>query len=97
MAGEDPDYIAWLSERECCVDGCERRSGPPHHCKYFTGGSRRSHDHMAIPICPTHHEERHRLSGFFKGWTKKMWREWEQAAVSTYRTMYRILTEKDAF
>ena len=79
MAGEDPEFIAWLRSQKCCAPdspgGCQ---GPtePHHASQH-GMGQRAHDHMAIPLCHHHHiEQWHRGSGVFKTWTKEQKRSW---------------------
>lgn len=48
----------WLVGMPCCVPGCLRYSGPPHHVKTRgAGGAERDQ----VPICQEHHEDIHSL------------------------------------
>lgn len=92
MAGEDPDFTAWLRRQPCCAphapNGC---SGPsePHHSDAHAMG-KKAHDHQAIPLCHKHHvEDWHRGTGVFKGWTKEKRREWFAAKLDEVWERYR--------
>ena len=52
-------FLVWVSKQPCCVCGCYPCQA--HH--RLTTASRRkygkSHDHEAVPLCFTHHQELH--------------------------------------
>ena len=54
-------YIAWVGEKPCCIPGCGKPSGPPHHLLRGTDrcASRRASDWWAVPMCPEHHHALH--------------------------------------
>jgi hypothetical protein len=85
VAGEDPDYTAWLRKQLCCK--CAAPAREAHH-KTGAGKGLKSHDHTAIPMCLHCHREFHGLSGGFKGWTKSQLREWTDEKIGYYRRIY---------
>lgn len=86
MAGEDPEYLAWIRSLVCCLCGSGRASEPHHTGR--KGTSQRSHDHKAIPLCLACHRHRHALSGPVKGWDEQRVRDFENAQVEHYRLLY---------
>lgn len=86
MAGEDPNYLGWVARLKCCC--CPAQSGPPHHTTAGRGKGQRAHDHRAIPLCHMHHDERHRLCGFFKGWVRDEIQAWEETMVARTRGLW---------
>jgi len=92
MANEDLTYILWLSRLPCSM--CGSISGPPHHPRHNVGLALRAHDHRAVPICYRCHEDLHRLSGRFRGWTRDRLRAWLDDLAVTLREQYRKGVEK---
>jgi hypothetical protein len=48
-------------------------------------------DAETIPLCKKHHGEKTDMRGFFKSFTKALLREWLDARVHHYQTLYRDL------
>ena len=90
MAGEDDEYAAWLREQECSMYGHGECTGATHvhHAPGGKGLGTRNHDHTGKPLCFLHHQQRHALSGPFKGHTKEMLKDWERATAERYRRIY---------
>lgn len=55
----DEKHLAWIRTLPCSISHCRRRSEACH-----TGGhgiSQKAPDRRAIPLCPLHHKEYHRI------------------------------------
>jgi len=59
-SGADPIRIAAIHNQPCCICyeyGLTQNSlTQAHHCIHGRGGSRRTPDSMAIPLCEGHHQ-----------------------------------------
>ena len=90
----DPAYLAFLREDSCGVarslgyDGdC---SGPmdPEHERQGVGMGQKADDARAWSCCRKHHDERHALSGFFKGWLRPQLRTFIAGQIDISRARY---------
>jgi hypothetical protein len=90
LAGEDPEYLAFVREQSCLNAGHGSCWGSmhAHHPQGGKGMGTRNHDHRAVPLCTKHHTERHALSGAWKGFDKRRIREVEAAAAEALRRQY---------
>ena len=54
-------YIAWVGGKFCCIPGCGKPPGPPHHLLRGTDkcGGRTASDWWAVPMCHEHHHALH--------------------------------------
>lgn len=74
MAGESPEFVAWVKRQPCLV--CGEHPVDPHHAGQRAYG-RRAHDETCVPLCPAHHREWHDCTGFFRdrlqrqAWTER--------------------------
>ncbi len=95
MAGEDPEYAAFLRTLPCCMMGHGPCVGAVHvhHEPGRKGLGTRNHDHTGKPLCAGHHTQRHSLSGPFKGWNKWRIRDWEASTATKLRGVYLGLGE----
>lgn len=104
MAGELPEYLAWVRKQPCAQCGT-RLQIEGHHATHGDtvapgeqrpaksvgarrGKGQRAHDHFLIPLCLKCHAALHRLSGPFKWWTKRELRGWQDSQVATHRAHY---------
>lgn len=57
---KDEAYLKQIREQPCCVckkfGEIQRSPTTAHHVIHDRGGSRRSHDRLAIPLCEDHHQ-----------------------------------------
>ena len=53
----NPDYLTWIRSLPCLVCGCRHKSIACHVRREYwgAGGSTKSHDYCAIPLCHEHH------------------------------------------
>lgn len=87
MAGEDPEYTKWLRTIRCCAHECYRRQVQVHHIT-GAGMGLRSHDWEAMPLCPQHHDQLHRLNGMFSDWSREELRHWQRYQAARWRRIY---------
>lgn len=59
-----------------------------HHPTGRKGMGTKRPDAEAYPLCTKHHTERHSLTGAFKGFDKRMLRDYEDAQSQAYRRQY---------
>lgn len=97
MAGEDPEYTAFLHKLPCSMRGHGPCIGAVHvhHTPGRKGMGQRSSDETGKPLCAGHHTQRHALSGPFKGKDKWAIRDWEDATASLCRRLYLGLVQPD--
>jgi hypothetical protein len=86
VANEDRDYLRWIAAHPCAM--CGAASGPPHHPRHDVGLGLRAHDHRAVPLCHSCHEELHRLNGHFAGWSRDKLRSWLDAVAASMRVLH---------
>lgn len=48
---------------------------------------RKADDRSAAPLCRAHHDQRHDLRGYFKGFDRDRMRAWKEWAVTTTRAL----------
>jgi hypothetical protein len=53
---QDPDYLAWIRTRPCCVCG-EDTTVEAHHPRIGVGMAQKASDKWALPLCGRHHRE----------------------------------------
>ena len=96
MAGEDRAYCRWIRTQPCLMSHLSSCFGlaEADHAGRRPGMALKCHDHETIPLCHKHHMERHALSGAFKGWDRRRWREWADHWIAEMRS--RWSTEKEA-
>lgn len=99
MAGDDKEYNAFLRGFPCCMAGHGECLGAlhVHHAQGRKGLGQRNSDTTGKPLCTKHHQERHALSGPFKGWNKQRIRDWERDTAERYRRLYLGLATPDDF
>ena len=83
----DEPYKAWCRAQPCCVPACGVSPCEPHHAGQH-GLSQLPPDSTCIPLDPHHHDERHRLLGFFRTMSKAARREWEDEQIAIHRARY---------
>ena len=68
----DKKYIAFVGSLFCCIPGCGRNSGPPHHLLRTPEkcAGRKSGDDKILPMCPEHHRALH-LNGDETGFLER--------------------------
>lgn len=81
MADEDRGHLDYVKTLPCRVPGCARWPCDPNHTGPRAAG-RRSHDHLAIPLCREHHADWTAHSGFFKGWDREERYAWAMLQVA---------------
>jgi hypothetical protein len=87
MAGEDPDYLAWIRLQACQF--CDRP--PPSHAHHHTGPrgkGQRAHDHNAMALCFDCHRHLHGASGPFKDWNHEERSNLQDELVVKHRQIY---------
>lgn len=82
------DYTAWIHRQPCCVPGCPRRDIEQHHKREGAGMGQRSHDRESMSLCREHHAGLHGLSGFFRGWTRELVRDFVSAQIGRLHVAY---------
>jgi hypothetical protein len=60
----------------------------PKEVRGARGKGQTAADYYGLPLCPRHHGQRHRLTGYFDGWTRHELRYWEEAEHARLRTKY---------
>lgn len=75
MAGEDPDYVAWVRTLPCCY--CAGRNSVEAHHRTGAGMARRAHDRETMPLCLRCHHDFHGLAGHFKNFKRADLRAWQ--------------------
>lgn len=104
MAGELPDYTAFLHERPCCAPGCGTRQDiqahhttnglmmlpgtPPPRGGPRRGKGQRCHDYYQIPLCLECHGQFHDSKGQFRTWSKQRKNAWQLEMVTYHRCLY---------
>lgn len=63
----------------------ERR---PKHLRGARGKGQTAADYYGLPLCPRHHGQRHRLTGYFSDWTREELRSWERTEHVRLRSKY---------
>lgn len=99
MAGEHPEYAAWVRGLVC-----ESHADDPHTChgrvEAHHAGTRgigqRSHDHTCIPLCTAHHRAWHDHRWPYSTMGKSERGRWAVAAIAkTQRAWERHLVLED--
>jgi len=92
MAGEDPEYLAWLRLRKCSAPGPPHWGGDAHHPRHDETGpvgmSLRAHDHRAISLCRACHGHIEQRTGPFAGWSRERVRCWHDEQAARSRAIY---------
>lgn len=93
MAGEDPQYTAWLRTRPCQAPGPHDCRGVeihhPCHLRATGHDKRRAHDHRAVRLCLTSHVPGiHQLAGPFRGMQRDQVRAFCDRAGEANRARY---------
>jgi hypothetical protein len=79
----DEAYLAWVRMQPCAVAayhcgvmlvGCSGSIDPDHQ-REGVGMGQKASDRQAWPCCRAHHDQRHDLTGVFRGWTREQLRE----------------------
>lgn len=100
MAGELPDYTAFIHKRPCCAPGCGRgpvdahhatsgllnQPGEPHRGK--RGKGQKVHDYYLIPLCHECHMQFHDAAGQFRKWSKQHRSAWQLEQVTYHRFLW---------
>jgi len=60
----------------------------PKQARGVRGKGQKAADYYGLALCPRHHGQRHRLSGYFEGWTRTELRNWETAEHARLRRLY---------
>lgn len=86
---------AWESEkgfRAAIAAALLSCSGPtdPDHKRQGVGAGKRASDRDAWPVCRRHHDDRHALTGVFKGWTREQMREFIDARIAEANAAYEL-------
>jgi hypothetical protein len=57
----DRKHVKFVAGLSCCIPGCGRQSGPPHHLLRTPEkcAGRKSGDDKVLPMCPDHHHALH--------------------------------------
>lgn len=106
MAGEAPEYIAWLHGRSCLLanhGGCSRAIHA-HHPRREGGTGLKGPDWAAIPLCSNHHNHdlhggARRINGhpaYFRDMTKEERMAWEDEQGERMRAIYLQQQRDDA-
>lgn len=97
MAGEDPEYLAWLRQQPCAFVECQcpAELGPTQAHHHTRGGGfnkrgkgQKAHDHEAFPLCLKCHRRFHDAAGPFRDWNKATRNEWQDRQVAHYRAVF---------
>lgn len=90
MAGDDPDYCAWLRTQRCRMAVHDPCGGPleVHHRRDMTGLGLRPPDRDAMPLCRKHHAALHGMVGPFRSMDKAARKSWELHQVAMLRTRW---------
>lgn len=90
----DPAYLAFLREDSCGVArslgtdaGCNGPTDPEHE-RQGVGMGQKANDARAWSCCRKHHDERHALNGFFKGWDRAQLRAFISGQIDISRARY---------
>ena len=77
--GDDPAYLAKVRGLPCCICheyGMKQQTPTAaHHCIMGRGGSRKTPDRMAIPLCEGHHQGLFEVRKIALHQSPKSWRE----------------------
>ena len=73
MKGRHLDIV----RQQPCVVGAGCAGSVEAHHPMGGGMGLKTADERAMPLCQKHHQERHALTGYFKGWKKDLLRDWE--------------------
>ena len=60
----------------------------PEHQRQGVGMGQKASDRDAWPCCRTHHDQRHDLSGVFKGWTREQMRSFIRERIAEANAAY---------
>jgi len=104
VAGELPEYTAWLRNRPCAA--CRTRlmvevhhatngdtvapgdPRPPKSTGTRRGKGQKAHDYYTIPLCFWCHANFHSMRGEFAGWDKAKRNLWQLHEVGRHRLAY---------
>lgn len=94
----DKEYLAWVRQQPCALKGLaifhlrdgRECAGPiePDHRREGVGAGQKASDRDAWPCCRRHHEDRHALTGVFKGWTKAEVRDFVGRRIAEANALY---------
>jgi hypothetical protein len=99
MAGEAPEYVAWIRHRQCCAPGAPRGCVgivQAHHAGKNPGMRLKAHDETCIPLCAQHHCDIDSMSGPFRAMTGPELRDWQDQQIRQHRQAYRGDIDYDA-
>jgi hypothetical protein len=101
----DRQYLAFLrSHCACAAQPCTARAEAHHHTEAPAeqhdksvpgrrGKSQKADDAFAFPLCPKHHGEFHRASGYFEGWDHAQRRAWQDEQVRIHREAFEAIDD----
>lgn len=99
----DPRYLVWVRKQKCVCQPCASKPDPHHSTVAPTyapgerlpkqrsglrGKAQKSADYYAFPLCPRHHGQFHKLTGYFDGWEKVDLRNWQENMSAEARARY---------
>ena len=89
MADEDKAYTQWLMCQPC--RSCRSREfSDPHHLP-VPGLAIRSHDHMAISVCRSCHNDIHHKQGRFAEMSAQSYADWHMDHAQEQLKLYQVV------
>lgn len=103
MADDLPAYRTHLQQQPCACEPCvcavivhhprHRESHAPWRKPEKSlggkpGKGQKCSDWYALPMCPHHHKQLHRLLGYFKGYTKETLRIWQDKEIDRLQELW---------
>lgn len=86
---KDTKRLKWIRSLPCCIPDHQCEGEIEVHHQAGAGMALKHDDSKIMPLCHKGHiEERHRLRGYFKGWTKARIKAWEAEMVAKYQALY---------
>lgn len=86
----DFDYMGWVKTRPCLlrtIGPCSGVVEADHAGERGLG--QKAPDNTCIPLCSSHHLDRHACTGFFRGLPRDWKRRWRRAAIAHTQHRYR--------
>ena len=90
----DLDYCLWVKTLPCLLAGVASAGQCSGVVEADHAGDRgmgqKCPDNETIPLCSSHHLDRHACTGFFRGRPKPWKREWRHSAIAKTQAAHRL-------